>query len=884
MSQAFWEEQLLAYMHDPPDKALAIPGHGARARRYASVMLGRPVRLEDWEKHADHVAAAVERLPMPKAGSEAERAVGPLDHRLTVVHPLSGESHTIVVGDVDENAVVAALQDLAGLPEPSERFLALWRLWPKRLAELHPSFARLPADTRTPDHTIWNHLDITAGMQPSLPNNVAFLSFALGPVQSFIAAARTVRDLWSGSMILSYLAFQGMLPVIKKLGPASLVYPSLRGLPLLDLWLRKKTRIGSKVEPPSTDVRKSPCLPNRFVAVVPWGQDGDTAHELARSCQENAIMAWREMGSAVHRELMSRWQGQWPAWDKHWEEQVHDYFEVRTAVLPWNQAGDATLARLLTDASDFCKGFPEAEKVRRLAEAMPEADRPAFAQRSAGQWQHRLELSARLMAAERGVRSVPAPTAGGLVPPKCSLLGSYEQMGPSGLDDSRRFWEQIAKEFQDHRIGGVRLGERERLCAVSLIKRFCGPAFFVEALELDDPRQLRLDDTATIAAARWLKEARDEGFSLLDPNQVRNRRRDGTWSGQWLHWSRENVDPDEEACPGDVFEQILRARASKKPGKVPAYYAVLQMDGDELGEWLSGTKSPSVEKVMHPKLRDEYFRKLPDQVHVTAALGARRPVGPALHAAISEALANFALHVVPAVVRKHHGTLIYAGGDDVLALLPTATALNCARELRHAFSGEPDVNGSADRGYFPADGRDLLMMGPTATVSAGLVVAHYKEDLRFVLNQARRAEKQAKEAGRNALQITVCRRSGEHTSALCPWDYVGRVTGWVKAFLDGASDRWAYHLKGELPTLQGVGEPAMCAEIKRLVGRAEPETLAKLCPEQPKDAGQRLAESFVEYRSAQVNGQPRFATAAEALANFITLCQTASFLARGRDA
>src|SRR5262249_22025747 len=129
-----------------------------------------------------------------------------------------------------------------------------------------------------------------------------------------------------------------------------------------------------------------------------------------------------------------------------------------------------------------------------------------------------------------------------------------------------------------------------------------------------------------------------------------------------------------------------------------------------------------------------------------------------------------------------------------------------------------------------------------------------------------------------------CRRSGEHSSALCPWDYVDRVTGWVDAFLKRASDRWAYHLKGELPTLQGLGEPAMGAEIKRLVGRAEPNTRERLSPGRPQEAGQRLAGDFGEYRSAQADGRPRFATAADALAQFVTLCQAASFLARGRDA
>jgi len=43
---------------------------------------------------------------------------------------------------------------------------------------------------------------------------------------------------------------------------------------------------------------------------------------------------------------------------------------------------------------------------------------------------------------------------------------------------------------------------------------------------------------------------------------------------------------------------------------------------------------------------------------------------------------------VPDIVSRHHGTLIYAGGDDVLALLPTTTVLACARELKETYQRE----------------------------------------------------------------------------------------------------------------------------------------------------------------------------------------------------
>ena len=46
-----------------------------------------------------------------------------------------------------------------------------------------------------------------------------------------------------------------------------------------------------------------------------------------------------------------------------------------------------------------------------------------------------------------------------------------------------------------------------------------------------------------------------------------------------------------------------------------------------------------------------------------------------------------------------------------------------------------------------ADGTERLLMGPRATLSAGLAVVHYKEDLRFALDEARKAEKRAKKRG-----------------------------------------------------------------------------------------------------------------------------------------
>jgi hypothetical protein len=52
----------------------------------------------------------------------------------------------------------------------------------------------------------------------------------------------------------------------------------------------------------------------------------------------------------------------------------------------------------------------------------------------------------RLAEGRRLLRHVPAYWPGeGKVPAKCSLLGSYEQMGPADLDQSGQFWRAFSK-------------------------------------------------------------------------------------------------------------------------------------------------------------------------------------------------------------------------------------------------------------------------------------------------------------------------------------------------------------------------------------------------------------------------------------------------------
>src|SRR5207253_2569795 len=153
------------YLHDPPDKALALAGHVARAARYAEAALGRPVDTSTLKLAADGVASVAERVPAP---DWKVLTIAPTDSTLLVKHPLVGHARELTTGAVDEDWVCGQIEDIVrGLPDDAERrFLALWRRLSERLVDqAHPWFASLPADTRVPDHTIWHHLDITAGLR-----------------------------------------------------------------------------------------------------------------------------------------------------------------------------------------------------------------------------------------------------------------------------------------------------------------------------------------------------------------------------------------------------------------------------------------------------------------------------------------------------------------------------------------------------------------------------------------------------------------------------------------------------------------------------------------------------------------------------------------------
>ena len=124
------------------------------------------------------------------------------------------------------------------------------------------------------------------------------------------------------------------------------------------------------------------------------------------------------------------------------------------------------------------------------------------------------------------------------------------------------------------------------------------------------------------------------------------------------------------------------------------------------------------------------------------------------HRHFSGQLAGFAGEARRIVEQDYLGSLVYSGGDDVLAFLPLPEALACAEALRTAFE------------RIMADACASQPEEARPTLSVGLGLGHVLESMGDLMALGRAAEKQAKGGHlphaqrRNALAVIVDKRSG----------------------------------------------------------------------------------------------------------------------------
>ena len=305
----------------------------------------------------------------------------------------------------------------------------------------------------------------------------------------------------------------------------------------------------------------------------------------------------------------------------------------------------------------------------------------------------------------------------------------------SSLDGLRESVLKPSKEWPEQTRRSLRLLEGEQLDVVGIVKRTGGG-------------KRSYPSVARVAADPWIRGlVRAHEQAKLDPllqacetlDSDKIHRLDVTDRGQPSYAAfpfegtavfrsrypdlkdEANLSPEEIKNLGDLLADLTRRAGEPSP-----YLAVLVADGDRMGKALSEIESA----------RD--------------------------HRTFSRKLSRFA-EDARAIVNQHSGILVYAGGDDVLAFLPADLALGCARQLHEQF-------GELMKPWSDETGKPL-------TLSVGLAIAHFMDNLEDLLEYGRDAERHAKksrvevgpEDERDGLAVHAIKRGGGPVEMRAKW-------------------------------------------------------------------------------------------------------------------
>jgi len=572
------------------------------------------------------------------------------------------------------------------------------------------------------------------------------------------------------------------------------------------------------------------AIPNTFIREYSSISDAGTA---ATNAENAAKTYWTNLAKKVKSTLSPKLDSASHSWDNGaWDWQINNYFDFRTLVIDEAAATEAV----------YTARFPgkpgQTESLRRIWTILGAAQ-----------------------AAYKQVRKFPGNPPDNCPREKCTLLSTLEQMGPGGeLHDQGEFWDKVAGFAR----GGARLTPADRLCAVSLVRRFA-PADCASG----DPLGRwtgQVDDTATITIRKWR-----EAFTAQPQGKSR-----------WDAW---------EAAVGE-FNAEIKKRDSDQPNDSPERWL---LDEDAPVETLLGECSglsiveaeallcvlAKARKVLLSETGEFKFTKPPRYLAVLVMDADR--MGAALAEAagksrltlekLSKLLLDFSDSIAP-VVAEAGGLLVYAGGDDLLALLPLESLLPIATGLQSKFK---------------------TLLGGERTITAGASVFHYKFDLQTAIREARAAEEDAK-VYRDSFGSRVLKRSGGTQHFVCGWDTVSQLSELQNLFENGASDRWASRFE---EARAGIGDSAQSAQVaamlKQFVSRMEggtPAQRASMCSTVADVWEQHHA--FLDVRHSQLRrGSIHSADSiphsgdigfADRLAHdFLAMLGAASFIARGRD-
>ncbi|MEN9242586.1 MAG: type III-B CRISPR-associated protein Cas10/Cmr2 [Thermostichus sp. DG02_3_bins_51] len=566
-------------------------------------------------------------------------------------------------------------------------------------------------------------------------------SFTFSPIQELIKSSRKMRDFWAGSWVLHYLAAKICWALACKYGPDTVLYPSLYAQPLIDYWLLEKyPAFADWIPQPAGQKLLTAGFPNVMMVILPEDRV-QAAMQLAQQTllQEwrhlaEQVLAYLQKQQGWMLQLTAT-DPTWQAWpDQQWQY----YWAAVPIGAPGQALKDTGIlkSRIDIEADPWVKSqndtyhlaaaqrlFLEKELDFLRASFLDQTGsrRPYKAGANVGSWWAAVvDQARRVQAASKNARDWELPVAFGC---RSTLSG----IGPVVHPSRKREWLTEGEAQHYWRWSTGLFDGREQLNASETVKRglhkilpqlfpsvpeetiaasypdlTAGVAGYLKTQARTHQHHFEAACQAILKAYPWAKQVIQEikgkwGIPWADAQKQEYHPR--LLNAGWLvedantqelqqleNELKQEKDPD---LRKQLDQEILQIRQGYRqgiekilsryyPGNNPAtWYVLAAGDGDDMGEWLKGSKmKPYFDYLPQPLQRlaegqrdniGEVFnqQKLQEVRSQFSEFvkGTPKRMGPATHNALSRALLDFSNQLVPYLTEQRYaGRLIYGGG------------------------------------------------------------------------------------------------------------------------------------------------------------------------------------------------------------------------------